>query len=111
MPADEQGTLEAIQASREITNRHISEHGGRIANTAGDSILAEFPSAVDTVRCALTVQRELDEANETARPNEQRLQFRIGVHVGDVVVKGGDWGARRRGDPGGHQLRCYHSAT
>src|SRR5829696_4565764 len=90
MRADEQGTLRALQTDREIIDRFISEHGGRIANTAGDSILAEFPSVVDAVRCALTIQREIAEANETARPEEQRLQFRIGVHVGDVVVTGGD---------------------
>jgi adenylate cyclase len=90
MRADEQGTLRALQADREVIDRLISEHGGRIANTAGDSILAEFPSVVDAVRCALTVQREVAKANEATRPDEQRLQFRIGVHVGDVVVKGGD---------------------
>ncbi len=90
MRADEQGTLRALQADREIIDRLISEHRGRIANTAGDSILAEFPSVVDAVRCALAVQREVAEANEAARPDEQRLQFRIGVHVGDVVVRGGD---------------------
>ena len=90
MRADEQGTLRALQSSREIIDRLISEHRGRIANTAGDSILAEFPSVVDAVQCALTVQRAVAEANAAARPNELRLQFRIGVHVGDVVVKGGD---------------------
>jgi TolB-like protein/class 3 adenylate cyclase/Tfp pilus assembly protein PilF len=88
MRADEQRTLKALQTSREIADRRISEHRGRIANTAGDSILAEFPSAVDAVQCALTVQREMAEA--TAWPDELRLQLRIGVHVGDVVVKGGD---------------------
>src|SRR5215204_1203720 len=77
MRADEQGTLRALQADRAIIDRLISEHGGRIANTAGDSILAEFPSVVDAVRCALTVQRKVAEANEACRSNEQRLQFRI----------------------------------
>src|SRR5918997_1736220 len=88
--ADEEGTLRALQADREIIDRLISEHRGRIANTAGDSILAEFPSVVDAVRCALTIQRAVAEANAAASPNEQRLQFRIGVHVGDVVVRNGD---------------------
>src|SRR5688572_23073478 len=72
MRADEQGTLRALQADREIIDRLITEHRGRIANTAGDSILAEFPSVVDAVRCALTVQREVAEANEAARPDERR---------------------------------------
>src|SRR3954468_8633653 len=64
----------------------IQEHGGRIANTAGDSVLAEFPSAVDAVQCAVAVQEKLaDVASEDCR-----LQFRIGIHVGDVAVRGGD---------------------
>src|SRR5215207_272252 len=66
----------------------IRDHGGRIANTAGDSVLAEFPSAVDAVQCAVAVQDRLAEAS--AGVAEGRLQFRIGVHVGDVVVRGGD---------------------
>ena len=90
MRADEQGTMRALQADRGIIDSSIADHRGRIANTAGDSILAEFPSVVDAVRCALTVQRAVADANAAARPGEQRLQFRIGVHVGDVVVKGGD---------------------
>ena len=87
MRADEQGTLRALQSNREIIDNLISEHRGRIANTAGDSILAEFPSVVDAVRCALAIQRAVANANSAAPPNGQRLQFRIGVHVGDVVVR------------------------
>ena len=56
---DEVGTLRTLTAYREIMDRFIGEHGGRIANTAGDSVLAEFPSAVDAVKCAATVQAEL----------------------------------------------------
>src|SRR3954468_10980114 len=67
----------------------IRDHGGRIANTAGDSVLAEFPSAVDAVHCAVTVQEKLAEAS-AGEPEDRPLQFRIGVHVGDVVVRGGD---------------------
>src|SRR5215217_3901874 len=70
-------------------DRLIQEHGGRIANTAGDSVLAEFPSAVDAVQCGVAVQEKLAEAS-AGEPEERRLQFRIGVHVGDVVVRGGD---------------------
>src|SRR5215212_3252953 len=70
-------------------DRLIGEHGGRIANTAGDSVLAEFPSAVDAVQCAVAVQEKLAERS-AGEPEERRLQFRIGVHVGDVVVRGGD---------------------
>jgi adenylate cyclase len=70
MRADEQGTLRALQSNREIIDNLISEHRGRIANTAGDSVLAEFPSVVDAVRCALTVQRAVAEANAAASPND-----------------------------------------
>ncbi len=89
MGLDEVDTLQALTAHREVMDRLIADHGGRIANTAGDSVLAEFPSAVDAVRCAAQVQETLAAANQD-RPEEKRLQFRIGVHVGDVMVRGGD---------------------
>jgi adenylate cyclase len=89
MSADETGTLRALEAHREVMDRLIADHGGRIANTAGDSVLAEFPSAVDAVQCAIAVQEALTR-NDQGTPLEHRLQFRIGVHVGDVVVRGGD---------------------
>ncbi len=89
MSADEAGTLRTLTAHREIMDRLIAEHGGRIANTAGDSVLAEFPSAVDAVECAVAIQAKLGTAN-TAKPQEAALQFRIGIHVGDVIVRGGD---------------------
>src|SRR4051795_7807066 len=106
---DEAGTLRALAAAREIMDALIADHGGRIANTAGDSVLAEFPSAVDAVQCAVAVQEKLAEAR-TGEPEDRRFRFRIGVHVGDVVVKGGDLlgdgvnvAARLEGlaDPGG----------
>ena len=86
---DEAGTLRALAAAREVMDGLIRDHGGRIANTAGDGVLAEFPSAVDAVQCAVTVQEKLVEASAGV-PKDRRLQFRIGVHVGDVVVRGGD---------------------
>src|SRR5215217_628383 len=89
MEQDEVGTLQALTAHREIMDRLIVEHGGRIANTAGDSVLAEFPSAVDAIQCAVDVQNALVEATK-AIPEERRLLFWIGVHVGDVMVRGGD---------------------
>ena len=88
MNQDEVGTLRTLTAHREIMDGLIAEHGGRIANTAGDSVLAEFPSVVDAVQCAISVQEKLREAN-AGLADERRLQFRIGVHVGDVMVKGG----------------------
>ena len=86
---DEAATLRALAAAREVMDGQIRDHGGRIANTAGDSVLAEFPSAVDAVQCAFAVQEKLAEAS-AGEPEDRQLQFRIGVHVGDVVVRGGD---------------------
>ena len=89
MEQDETETLRKLVSHREIMDRLIAEHGGRIANTAGDSVLAEFPSAVDAVQCAMEVQKALGHLNEGAPP-EKALRFRIGIHVGDVVVRGSD---------------------
>jgi adenylate cyclase len=89
MGQDEGGTMQALTAHREVMDRLIARHRGRIANTAGDSVLAEFPSVVDAVRCAVEVQEQLREKNEGV-PEERQLRFRIGVHVGDVMVRGGD---------------------
>src|SRR3712207_252196 len=85
---DEVATLRTLTAHREIMDRLIGEHGGRIANTAGDSVLAEFPSVVDAVQCAVQVQEALGAAN-SAMSEDRQVRFRIGVHVGDVMVKGG----------------------
>jgi adenylate cyclase len=89
MGEDEAGTFETLTSHRAILDGFIAEHRGRIANTAGDSVLAEFPSAVDAVTCALRAQEALSSANDKL-PEIRRLRFRIGVHVGDVMVKGGD---------------------
>jgi TolB-like protein/Tfp pilus assembly protein PilF len=89
MSQDEVGTLRTLTAHREIMDRLIEEHGGRIANTAGDSVLAEFPSAVDAVQCAVEVQKALADLN-TGADVDRTLRFRIGIHVGDVMVRGGD---------------------
>jgi adenylate cyclase len=89
MGADEVATLDALTARREILDGLIATHGGRIANTAGDSVLAEFGSAVDAVRCAMEAQVALANANSTL-PENRHINFRIGVHVGDVMVRAGD---------------------
>lgn len=89
MGADEVATLSALTARREVLDRLISMHRGRIANTAGDSVLAEFGSAVDAVRCAMEAQDTLAKANSTI-PETRQINFRIGVHVGDVMVRAGD---------------------
>jgi adenylate cyclase len=89
MGKDEVSTLDALTERREILDRLIGTHGGRIANTAGDSVLAEFGSAVDAVRCAMEAQAALAKANSTV-PEDRRVIFRVGVHVGDVMVRAGD---------------------
>lgn len=87
---DEEGTLRALRSHRrDLIDPLIAEHGGRIANTAGDSILMEFPSAVNAVRCAVAVQQALPERNEGIDPDSQ-IQFRIGINVGDVIAEGED---------------------
>jgi adenylate cyclase len=89
MAQDEGGTMRTLTAHREVMDRLIAQHRGRIANTAGDSVLAEFPSVVDAVKCAVEVQQALAGANEGV-PEDRRMSFRIGVHVGDVMVRGSD---------------------
>jgi adenylate cyclase len=89
MRADELGTMRTLTSHRTIMDRMITEHGGRIANTAGDSVLAEFPSVVDAVECSVAVQKALADTN-SALADDRRVQFRIGVHVGDVMVRDGD---------------------
>jgi adenylate cyclase len=89
MGIDEEGTLSTLSAFRLVTDALISQHGGRICGTAGDSILAAFGSALAAVQCAVDVQNELARSND-ALENDRRMQFRIGVNVGDVMVKEGD---------------------
>lgn len=85
MESDEVRTLEALRAARAVFSQFIARHHGRIANTAGDGLIAEFPSVVEAVQCAIEVQRELGEAH-----GANGLKFRIGVHLGDVMVDGDD---------------------
>jgi adenylate cyclase len=89
MEADEEGTLATLSAFRLVTDRLISEHEGRICGTAGDSILAAFGSALAAVQCAVDIQNELAHSNNDLE-KDRRMQFRIGVNVGDVMLKDGD---------------------
>jgi adenylate cyclase len=89
MGLDEVGTLRLLTERRQIMDSIIAEHGGRIVNTAGDGLLAEFPSAVDAVQCAVETQERLAQAG-ASDPADRRLEFRIGVHAGDVMVRNGD---------------------
>jgi adenylate cyclase len=90
MGADEEGTHERLKAHlRELIDPKIAEHRGRIVKNTGDGFLAEFQSVVDAVRCAVEVQREMAEAN-AAIPQEKRIEFRVGINLGDVIVEGED---------------------
>ena len=87
MGTDELGTLAALRSAREVFASLIERHGGRIVNTAGDGLIAEFPSVVEAVQCAIEVQRELAGAK---KKSDKNLNFRIGVHLGDVLIDGTD---------------------
>ena len=87
MDADEVRAFGALQAARSVFSKFIERHHGRIANTAGDGLIAEFPSVVEAVQCAIEVQREL---GGRSRDPGGALRFRIGVHLGDVMVDGSD---------------------
>src|SRR5215831_11589529 len=88
--ADEEGTLERLKAlRREVIDPKIADHHGRIVKTTGDGILIEFSSVVDALRCATEVQKSMAERNVDVPP-ETRIEFRIGIHQGDIVVDDGD---------------------
>src|SRR5271166_5731695 len=90
MGRDDSATLAGLKAHRrELIDPKIAEFGGRIVKTTGDGLLLEFPSVVDAVRCAVDVQRGMAERN-TAVPTEQRIEFRIGINVGDIIIDGDD---------------------
>jgi adenylate cyclase len=85
MGQDEGDTLTTLKAYREVMAGLIAGRRGRVVNTAGDSLLAEFPSVVQAVECAVQVQREVAERN-VALPEDRRMWFRIGINLGDVMV-------------------------
>src|SRR5271170_6742005 len=87
MGLDEVGTLRTLTAYRVIIDRLIAAHHGRIFNTAGDSLVADFASAVDAVQCAVEVQEAIAKENAD-RPAAEQMRFRIGIHVGDIMVQG-----------------------
>ena len=87
MGEDEEGTIRTLTAYRQVTDSCIAQHRGRVVNTAGDSVLAEFASAVDAVQCAMEIQQELKTKNAEF-PLGRQMEFRIGINVGDVVVEG-----------------------
>ena len=90
MGADEEGTHEQLKAHfRELVNPKIAEHRGRTVKNSGDGLLAEFPSVMDAVRCAVEIQRGMSE-REPEVPEERRIRFRIGINLGEVIVEADD---------------------
>jgi adenylate cyclase len=87
MEEDEEATLRTLSAYRKIIDQLIENHRGRFVNSAGDSVLAEFLSVVEAVNCALEIQKALKVEN-TGLPPERRMEFRIGINLGDVMVEG-----------------------
>jgi adenylate cyclase len=87
MGADEVATLRTLTAYRQVTDPLIQQHRGRVVGSAGDSILAEFASVVEAVQCAIEIQQEL-KARNTELPPGRRMEFRIGINLGDVIVEG-----------------------
>jgi class 3 adenylate cyclase len=88
--ADESGTLQALRAIRaELLDPTIASHNGRLVKTTGDGLLVEFGSVVDALRCATEVQAGMAQWNAPT-PTDKRLEFRIGINMGDVVVEDGD---------------------
>src|SRR5271166_1428451 len=101
--ADEEGTLARLRAHRrELIDLKIAEHRGRLVKTSGDGLLVEFASIVDALRCATEVQAAMTERN-AAVPADSRIEFRVGINVGDIFVDGVNVAARLEGlaDPGG----------
>ena len=90
MGMDESATLEALKSHRrELIDRKIDEFRGRIVKTMGDGLLLEFPSVVDAVRCAVDVQRGMARRNADI-PSDRRIEFRVGINVGDIIIDGED---------------------
>ena len=89
MAADEEATLNTLRAYRKVIDALVGKHNGRVFNTAGDAVLIEFGSAVEAVRCAVSIQEDLAVRN-AQRGEDEQMWFRIGINVGDVMIEGGD---------------------
>src|SRR6266852_9205603 len=87
MGEDEEATIRTIETHREVMTTLIQQYRGRVVDAPGDNLLAEFASAVDAVEGALAIQRELRVRN-AALPDHRKMEYRIGINVGDVVVEG-----------------------
>jgi len=88
MAKDEISTLQTLKDSRNIMSERIKEHSGRVVDTVGDNLLAEFSSTVDAVQAAVDIQRKIAERN-TALSEDRKMEFRIGINLGDVIHEQG----------------------
>jgi adenylate cyclase len=86
MQLDEEGTLTALRSHREVVHGVIGDHRGRLFSATSDGIVAEFSSAIAAINCAVDFQQELAERNES-RAQDRRLEFRIGLNIGEVIVE------------------------
>src|ERR1700757_1017030 len=89
MGLDEVGTARTLREHRKVTDALVAKHGGRLVKTTGDGGLLEFPSVVDAVECAVAVQTVMAERNDGI-PQNRRMQFRIGINLGDILIEGDD---------------------
>ena len=87
MGADEEATVRTLKACREVMTALIRQYNGRVQDSPGDNLLAEFASVVEAVRCAMEIQKEITVRNEQL-PEDRKMQFRIGINLGDVIQEG-----------------------
>jgi len=87
MGEDEEATIRTLTAYRKVMTTLIEQHRGRVVDSPGDNLLAEFVSAVDAVRCAVEIQQDLRVRN-TELPDQRKMEYRMGINVGDVVIEG-----------------------
>jgi adenylate cyclase len=87
MGEDEEWTLRTLNTYKEVMRSLIQQYGGRVVNAPGDNVLAQFASVVDAVECAVEIQKELKTRNALL-PENRRMEFRIGVNLGDVIEEG-----------------------
>ena len=89
MENDEEGTARSLREHRAAADPLVADHAGRIVKTTGDGVLIEFPSVVGAVQCALALQKLMAERN-AAVPSERRMDWRVGIHLGDILIEGED---------------------
>ena len=89
MGLDEVGTARVLREHRAVSDALVAKHGGRIVKTTGDGVLLEFPSVVDAVECAISVQAVMAERNDSV-PQDRRMLYRIAINLGDILIEGDD---------------------